>query len=113
MLALKPGRPIMSERVRLKLIDSLKPVDYCYLDTISTPELRLLCLPHAFANLKPDIYVVKDEAFDLTQRRQLCELHGVEMRVLNRVWEGSEVEAISTTAIIERILKNAAPKIGP
>ena len=34
----KAGRPIIPEQARLKMVDSLKPVDYCFLDTVSTPE---------------------------------------------------------------------------
>jgi len=104
----KPGRPIMSEVVRLKMIDFLKPVDYCYLDTVSTPEDPLAALAHAFENLRPDVYVVKDEAFDMDERRELCVRFGIRMEVLHRDFEtGDELRLISTSSIIERI-KNAA-----
>lgn len=100
----KSGRPVMTEAVRLRMIDFLKPVDYCYLNTVSTPEEPLKALAHAFENLKPDHYVVKDEAFDLDQRREMCGRFGIEMHVLKRDFETKdEFRAVSTSGIIEKI----------
>ena len=96
---LKPGRPINDEMERLKMVNYVIPGDYCYLDTASTPNEPLACLSHAFKNLKPDVYMVNDEAFDLDVRRSFCEAYGVEMKILKRDWE-----SISTTKIIEKVL---------
>lgn len=100
----KPGRPIMSEMVRLKMIDFIKPVDYCYLNTVSTPEDPLAALAHAFENLRPDIYVVKDETFDMDARRELCARFNVQIQIMHRDFgTKDELRAASTSGIIERI----------
>ena len=99
----KPDRPIIEQAARLKMVDSLRPVDYCYLDTVSTPEFPLAAVEHAFAFLKPDGYVIEDDAFGIEERRGLCERYGVQLNVLNK--RGSDFPEMSTTAIIEKIQK--------
>ena len=97
----KPGRPIMNETARLKMIDSLKPVDYCYLDTITTPENLLGGVEYAFKNLRPRVYAINDDAFDIEIRRALCSQFKVLMRIIDKAQ--SEFPLMSTTAIIEKI----------
>ena len=107
----KPGRPVMSEAVRLKMVDFLKPVDYCYLNTVSTPEDPLAAVAHAFKNLRPGHYVVKNEAFNMEERRELCSQFCVEMHVLRRDFTTqNELRAVSTSSIIERIRNASAGK---
>lgn len=101
----KPGRPIIDEACRLKMVDSLKPVDYCFLDTVSTPDKPLTIVEYVFENLRPETYVVKDEAFDLDLRGEMCKKYGIRMHVLKREWQGEPLRTISTTSIIEKIQK--------
>ena len=97
----KPGRPIVDETARLKMINSLSVVDFCYLDTISTPRMPLAGVEYAFMNLKPDVYVVENDAFEIAARHALCEAYNVKFHVLNK--SESEFPKMSTTAIIEKI----------
>jgi len=50
------NRPVLNEKMRLKTVDSLKPVDYCFIDNISNKDNQLLSLDIVFEKLKPDIY---------------------------------------------------------
>ena len=93
----------MSETARLKMIDSLKPVDYCYLDTITTTENLLGGVEHALKNLLPNAYAVRGDAFDIDARYRLAEKLGSYLHVFDirqSIWP-----ALSTTAIIEAICR--------
>ena len=96
-------RPILNEHIRLKMIDSLKPVDYCILDNISDKEHPLGILNLAFESLKPDIYVINEDAFNITYRIDLCKKFNIEMVKLKR-WCPKEFDSISATKIINTIL---------
>lgn len=104
----KIGRPILNEYIRLKMISSLKPVDYCYLQPY-TPFGNLKELLEAvhidLKQLKPDVYVINDDAFDIPGRKEILKRHpNVNLRVLKR-WAPKNFDSISTTKIIERIQK--------
>jgi D-beta-D-heptose 7-phosphate kinase/D-beta-D-heptose 1-phosphate adenosyltransferase len=57
-----PGRPIMSERDRLRMIDSLKRVDYCFIVPRGSPDKPSIEL--VFEKLKPSVFVQRDEGGD-------------------------------------------------
>jgi len=95
-------RPIMNQHVRLKMVDSLKPVDYSFLDYFMPEDHYFGCLEEAFKILKPDIYVVNDEGRDLKTREELVKKYGIKMVVLPRSAPDT-FEKISTTKIIEKI----------
>ena len=97
----KFGRPIIDEEARLAMVNSLRDVDFCYLDTITTEESILGGIEHAFAFLKPDAYVIEHDAFNIGDRYALCERYGVKIHILNKA--ESEFPEMSTTAIIEKI----------
>ena len=99
------GRPILNERLRLKMIDSLKPVDYCLLDLPFEKGDPLSSLSKIFQFLQPDIYVVNADAFDLPFREKLTQPFNVTMKVLCRDGrsEYSEFDSISTSEIITKI----------
>ena len=84
------------------MIDSLKPVDYCFLDRISTGENPLRFVDVALEQLKPEFYVINEDAFDIEYRKQLCARLGVELIILPRSCP-SEFDGISATKIIEKI----------
>ena len=97
-----PGRPIMDEMVRIKLVDALKPVDYCFLSGHTPIHHPLEFLETVFNELKPNIYVVNEDASDIPYRKELSEKYNVPIKILER-WCPPEFEGISTTTIIEKI----------
>ena len=98
-----PGRPIINEHMRLKLIDSLKPVDYTFLDWFPGPGGHFLtCVDEALKELKPDIYVINQDAQDIAYRKEAVKRHGVELKIFERT-APPEFEKVSTTDIIKKI----------
>lgn len=98
----KKRDPIVNEHLRLKLISSLKPVDHCFLQLPVPPGEIIELLQQEFKALKPDIYVVNEDAFNIPRRSEITEHFGIPMIILKR-WTPSEFEDISTTKIIEQI----------
>jgi|TARA_B100000315_G_C14431461_1_gene520333 glycerol-3-phosphate cytidylyltransferase len=92
------GRPIQNQYVRSKMIDSLKPVDYCFVNK----NHRLEELEIIFEELRPNVYVVNEDAFDIDERREYAERFNVDLVVLERRCP-PEFENISTSQIIEKI----------
>jgi len=97
------GRPIINEHMRLKMIDSLKPVDYVFLDFIPPQSPHpLFIIDMVAGKLKPDFYVVNKDAWDMPYRKDFCKRHGVNLKILDRT-APPEYEEISTTKIIKKI----------
>ncbi|MDP3881866.1 MAG: adenylyltransferase/cytidyltransferase family protein [Nanoarchaeota archaeon] len=95
-------RPILNEFIRIKTIDSLKPVDYCLLDFVSNKDNPLYFLDVALKELKPDIYVINEDAFDTPYREELCKRLNVKLSILPRSCP-PEFEGISTTQIVDKV----------
>lgn len=95
-------RPILNEKIRVKLIASLKPVDYCLIDDNKHNEHIFSFIEFVFKNLKPDFYVINEDAFQTLERQELAKKYNVKMVTLER-WAPLEFENISTTKIIEKI----------
>lgn len=103
-------RPIYNQHIRLKLIDSLKPVDYCFMDDdIYEKNDPLLLIKFTFKQLKPDIYVFNRDAYDIKGRMNLAKAHGIRIKLCKRNCP-KVYEHISTTQIIEKIRKFSADK---
>lgn len=96
-------RPILNERIRLKTIDSLKPVDYCFIDNFSKKEHPLFILDSVFEKLKPDVYVINEDAFDIPYREEAAKKFNVKLVILKRWSPNDWGEPISTTKLIEKI----------
>lgn len=96
-------RPILNETIRLKTVDSLKPVDYTFL--IKSKSEPLDILPFIFEKLKPDNYIINTDAFDIPYRKKLCEQFSINLIILDRHCP-EEFENISTSKIIEKIKNN-------
>jgi len=94
------GRPILNEHVRLKNIDSLKPVDFAFIDYISTKEDKLGLLNTVLDKLRPNYYIINEDAFDIETRKTLCDKYGVALKILPRYCP-PEFDRISR--IIEKI----------
>lgn len=98
------NRPILKEEIRLKIIDSLKPVDYAFISR--SPESRahrLSPLDEIFKHLKPDTYIVNYDGSEMEYRRTLADSHGILFLILELNRNAPPYEGISTTALIERI----------
>ena len=100
-------RPVLNQAIRMKMIAALKPVDYCLLDNIPAGENPLKTLDTVFPKLRPDVYVINDDAFDIPYREAVAERFGVQLVILPRSCP-PEFENISTTNIIEKIRKSSA-----
>lgn len=106
----KKGRPILNEHLRLKMVASLKPVDYCFLQ----PKKPFTSLEHIndwiggmLSKLKPDVYVINDDANGIPGRKQMMkEYPYVTLRILKRT-APKKFEKISTSSIIKKIRKTA------
>ncbi len=96
----KKDRPILNQHIRIKTIDSLKAVDYVVLNEI--PDLN--DLKNIFSYLKPTIYAINDDAWNIPLREEVAKISGVELVILERRCP-EEFEKISTTGIIEKIRK--------
>ncbi|MEK6855112.1 MAG: adenylyltransferase/cytidyltransferase family protein [Nanoarchaeota archaeon] len=97
------NRPIIGEKARLKLIDSLKPVDYCLLDPpIARKDDLLAGLIPIFENLRPNKWVVNEDAFNISEWKRYSSKFNIELVILPRS-APPEFEQISTTKIMEKI----------
>ena len=98
-----PSRPILNQHIRLYTINQLKPVDYCFIGKpMTNPENPLLGMEEIFRDLRPDIYVINPDAFDIPFRKRVSADFGVKLVILARTCP-PEFEAISTSNIIEKI----------
>lgn len=97
------GRPILNEAMRLKMIDSLKSVDYCFLDKPYSQEIISKGLDEqVLRSLKPDKYIFNDDASNIEGRKKILETLGMQAVIQPR-WMPPELGSISTTDIINRI----------
>ncbi len=95
-------RPIQSELIRIRAVDALKPVDYCFIDSVSTPTDLLAILPFVFSQLRPDIYIINNDAFSIDRRQAFADAFGIPMVIQERTCP-PEFREISTTNIINQI----------
>ena len=96
-------RPILNEHLRLKMVDSFKPVDYAFLD-IDAPHKDFLALKSdvIFKTLKPNFYIINTDAYDMPRRYELVKGFDTKLVILKRTCF-PEFEEISTTRIINKI----------
>jgi D-beta-D-heptose 7-phosphate kinase / D-beta-D-heptose 1-phosphate adenosyltransferase len=99
------GRPFINEKLRMKMIDSLKPVDYCFLEpSIEGMDYHDI-LRLAFEFLRPEVYVINEDASDIATRKSLVDQFGVHMEILARTCP-EDFELVSTSQIIEKIRRS-------
>ncbi len=101
------GRPILNEHIRLKMVDSLKPVDYAFLSNPSAPGEGLLSpLQEIFYLFRPDIWAINYDGEDLEGRHKVAREFGIRFVVLRSERDKPpEYEGVSTSSIIEKIRK--------
>ena len=98
------NRPIHNEKIRLKIIDSLKPVDYSFIPfPLESGNHWLSPLRKIFEHLKPDMYVVNYDGGGMEYRKELTEELDIPLVILELDRNAPPYEGISTTAIIEKI----------
>lgn len=96
------ARPILNEHMRLKMVDSLKPVDYCFLDRPTPPGKFVVVPAGVLDTLKPNVYAINDDASDMEYRKSHLKKFTTQLVVLKRE-APPEYEGISTTKIIQKI----------
>lgn len=96
------GHPILNQHIRLKMVDMLKPVDYCLFGNCIKKEDMIMPMRSMLMRLKPDIYAVNSDAFDMSGRIQLAGECGAKLIICERSCPAAFRE-ISTTKIIETI----------
>lgn len=96
------SRPIINEHMRVKLISSLKPVDFCFISTVVQKGNPMYDLENMIKKLKPDIYAINEDAFDIPAREELTTRLGIKLSILKRTCP-AEFDFVSTTKIIEKI----------
>jgi len=106
-----PQRPILNQFTRLKMVDSLKSVDYVVLDEFFREDNSLKGIIEMIKKLKPDVYVVNDDAFDICQRKKIAEEFSCGLKILKRRCP-KEFENISSSKIIDKIkrIENSSEK---
>lgn len=95
-----PQRPILNQSIRLKMVDSLKGVDYVILDEFVQGDNALRGAVEMIGRLNPDIYAVNSDAFDMNQRREIAKKFSCELKILEKP---EEFKSVSTSKIIEKI----------
>ena len=96
------NRPILNEHARLKIIDSLRVVDYCFLDHVSSKTRPLLSVELVLKKMHPNIYVINEDAFNIPYRKSLAKKHGVKLVILKRRCP-PKFKSSSTSKIIKKI----------
>lgn len=98
------GRPILNQHLRLKMVSSLKPVDFAFIIKHLPEEHPLDPLDKVFQKLKPDVYVVNSDASHIPYREEMSKEFNVKLVILER-WCPPEFNGISTTKLIDKIKK--------
>ena len=95
-------RPILNENIRLKTVDSLKPIDYCFIEPLFENKNIFYGLDVTLGALRPDIYVLNEDALNIDYRKRLCKKYNTQLVILKRHCP-KKFERISTSKIIEKI----------
>ena len=97
------GRPIFNQHMRLRMVSALKPVDYAFvIRDVESSGHHLEPIREILEELRPDVYAINDDAFDVPYRRAVTSGLGIELVILKR-WCPPEFEQISTTKLIQKI----------
>lgn len=100
---LKHGRPLYPEQWRATMIAALKPVDYCFIGPPETAAHPLKIVELGFEILRPDVYVVNEDALDMDYRRVLVNRFGIKFVVIPHAAYPLEFFGLSTSAILKKI----------
>lgn len=93
--------PILNQDIRLKMVDSLRMVDYCFLGKKmlkkGNPQTRVI---EIFKQLRPNIYYLNNDASDIDFRKKVCQEYGVKMIISK---PSKKYEGLTTSKIIAKI----------
>lgn len=97
-------RPILNQHIRVKMVDSQKPVDFAFVHNAAADgsDHDNSFLIEILENLKPDFWIVNQDASEIEYRQELADTYAVELHVLVRT-RPPEYDDISTTKIINKI----------
>lgn len=100
-------RPILNESIRTKIVDSIKGVDFVILDKRPYKEVEgekkfLFDDIPILEKLKPDKWVINDDASVIQERKDLSNKLGIKLIISKRICP-KEFDSISTSKIIEKI----------
>lgn len=95
-------RPILNEHIRLKMLDSLKVIDYCFKHKNVKGEFLNTFMEEVLELLKPDSWIINEDASEISYRQELAKKYNVAIHVLERKCL-PEFEDVSTTKIIKKI----------
>lgn len=100
-------RPILNERIRLRTIASMKPVDYCFLGKpFSNKGNPLTHLDEVLSKLSPDIYVLGEDSSDMDYYNKKAKEYGVKKVVVakrNKVPGHAQFSTSSIVGIIKKL----------
>jgi cytidyltransferase-like protein len=101
------NRPILDERVRLKIVDSFKPVHYTFLNRSPAEGADWIePIREILELLRPDLYVVNYDGGSLERRQEVADAVGVPLKVLQLDRNHpDQFDGISTSDIIKKILE--------
>lgn len=95
-------RPILNEHIRLKMLDSLRIVDYCFKHKNSKGPFLNFFMEEVFEQLRPDTWVINEDASEIPYRQELAKKYNIELHILERKCL-PEFEEVSTSKIIKKI----------
>lgn len=100
------GRPILSQKIRLKTLDFLKPVDFVFLGkAFKDGEHPFFHLAEVLKKLAPDLYVInRDSGHIIPQIRKVARQFKIKLVVAGRKFP-KEFRDVSTTKIVKKIKK--------
>lgn len=103
----KARETVFNQHMRMKMVDSLKPVDYCFLGKEMLknkhPQTRVL---EIFKELRPDIYYLNNDVGDIDFRKQTCQENGIKMVISKPSKKYGGLTATKIVAKITDLLKN-------
>ena len=92
-------RPILPQKIRLQIINSLKPIDYCFIGKeYRDGEDPFTNLESILKKLQPDIYVINNDS-----QKQIPLLKKFSKKYKFKLIVSNRKHPLSTTDIIEKI----------
>lgn len=96
------NRPILNQNIRIKTVDSIKSVDYCFIHKNIAGNFLNSFMDEILKLLSPNIWIVNEDASEIGFRKKLSEKYNIKFNILKRKCPKS-FNNISTSKIIEKI----------
>lgn len=98
------NRPILNQNIRIKMVDSIKTVDYCFIHKNIKGEFLNSFIDEILRLLSPNLWIVNEDASEIDFRKKLSKKYNIKFSILKRKCP-KNFENISTSKIIEKIRK--------